>query len=1024
MFLGTNLQKRRQIISRLFVFYSWFVAIFVLSTISNAERLPIKTYTVADGLLRDFVTRIRQDSRGFLWFCTVEGISRFDGYNFTNFRTDDGLPERHIYDFWETQTGTIWIATGDGLAKLNPKGIRNSQENPLFTIFLPDNPKAKVMSVLFEDKDGTVWVGTSDGLYHLNATDEGFAFENVLIGKPPFDSLPITSIIQDRRGVLWVGTESGLFRILSSGQIEHYTAAEGLPNNYISSLLEDVNGQIWVGFRDSVNGGLARLVDEPASNRSIAERIYTKKDGLPSDWVPDLFQSSDGKLWVATTKGLCLWQGDSGNSVCKTYTARNDLCDYDIWSVTEDKDGNLWTGSRCGAKKMARYGFTTYDEADSLSDSSVNSIFENPSGEFFASSLSRGLTISRFDGNKFLTVKPNLPTQVKDFSWGWKQTVWQDSAGAWWIPTGEGLFRFSDVKDFAALSQAASEEVKTGAKSKNIFRLFEDLHGDVWIAVLGNPSELLRWERAADVWHNYTETLGFSKKLLGGTVFLEDKSGNLWIATGSDAGESGLIRYRDGKFRVFKEEDNAPPGWTRDLFLDHAGRLWFANTTWGLLRLDDTNSDVLNFVRYTTAEGLSSNGVYCVTEDKFGRIYVGTGRGLDRVYPETGQIENFTTADGLPNSDVEVAYRDRQNALWFATTDGLARFQPEPARTRKPPTVLITGLRVGGESQAVSILGETEISELDLNSDQTQVSVDFLGLGATLGEKLRYEFHITGEDWVQTNERTLNFANLSSGNYRFEIRAVSADRIISQPAVLSFKIAAPFWQQWWFIVLMSLLVGFVIYGIYRNRLTRLLEIERTRTRIATDLHDDIGTNLSKISLLSGIVSMQLQNENLQNKQMLNSIAEISRESVNSMSDIVWAINPNRDSVLEMSRRMREFAEEIFVEKDVRVNFNESEESKQLKLNMNTRRELYLIFKEAVNNAMRHSDCTEINIDFRIADGNIFLELTDNGRGFDVLQHCDGNGLANMKNRAEKIGGKFEVSSKSGNGVKITVFAPY
>lgn len=1002
----------------------WFAFFSVLTFAVRAELLPIKTYTVSDGLLSDVVTRIRQDSRGFLWFCSVEGISRFDGFNFTNFRTDDGLPDRRTYDFLETRNGVIWIATGNGLAKLNPRGIPKSPENPLFTVFLPDNPKAKSISILFEDAGGTVWLGTSDGFYRLNETDGEFRLENVPLGKALADTVPITEIIQDMSGAIWIGTDaSGLFRRLSSGQIEHFTAAEGMPRNNISSLLEDASGRIWVGTRGI--GGLARLVKEPSQDRFIVDRIYTTRDGLPSDWIPDLFQSSDGKFWVATTRGLCLWQGDGGESVCKTYTAKNDLCDYDVWHVTEDKDGNLWTGSRCGAKKMGRYEFTTFNEADGLDNSSVNSIFENRSGEFFVSSIGNNkLTISRFDDGKFFTVEPNLPERVKNYGWGWKQTVWQDSAGAWWIPTGQGLFRFENLKSFADLSTGDPGEIKTGAKSNEIFRLFEDSRGDLWTAFIGNPSELLHWERATNRWHQYAEALGFSARKLGGTVFLEDRYGSIWIATGSDAGESGLIRYREGKFRNFTKEENAPPGWTRDLYLDNIGRLWIANTTWGLLRLDDTKTDTLDFVRYTTADGLSSNSVYCVTGDNFGRIYVGTGRGLDRLYPETGQIENFTTVDGLPNSIVEVAYRDRKNALWFATTDGLARFLPEPEHQRKPPAVLITGLSIGGESQSVSILGETEISELDLSSDQTQLSIDFLGLGATLGEKLRYEYHITGEEWLQTNERSVNFANLSSGNYRFEIRAVSGDRIYSPLATVSFRIAAPFWQRLWFLALMSILVAFLIYGIYRNRLTRLLEIERTRTRIATDLHDDIGTNLSKISLLSGIVSMQLHDENVQNKQMLNSIAEISRESVNSMSDIVWAINPNRDSALEMTRRMREFAEEMFVEKDVRVKFNEPDEGRQMKLAMNTRRELYLIFKEAVNNAMRHADCTAINIDFRITGGEICLEFEDDGRGFDVSRHFDGNGLANMKNRAEKIGGKCVVSSKSGNGVKITVHAPY
>ena len=193
----------------------------------------------------------------------------------------------------------------------------------------------------------------------------------------------------------------------------------------------------------------------------------------------------------------------------------------------------------------------------------------------------------------------------------------------------------------------------------------------------------------------------------------------------------------------------------------------------------------MNFVRYTPAEGLSSIGVNCVTEDEFGNIYVGTGRGLDRLNTNTGQVENFTTADGLPGTEINIAYRDRKNNLWFGTSNGLARFVPEPEKARQPPNALITGLRVNGESQSVSVLGETAIQPLELNSDQKQVSVDFLGLGASLGEKLKYEYRFGAGDWTATNERTVNFANLGAGAYQFEVRAVTADRLYSQPATVS-----------------------------------------------------------------------------------------------------------------------------------------------------------------------------------------------------------------------------------------------
>lgn len=967
-------------------------------------------------MLRDDVQKIRQDSRGFLWFCSFEGVSRFDGYGFTNFRTDDGLPDRHVRDILETKNGSIWIATDAGLARLNPKGIRGSKESPLFTIYLPDNPKAKLIQVLFEDKDETVWAGTADGLYKLNKNDE---LENVPLEDSPTGRIEITSIIQDRRRALWIGTfGNGLFHLSSLGQINKYTTADGLPANNVASLLEDSDGRIWVGLRPDKEGGLVRLVSEPARGESIVERAFAMNDGLPSDWVTDIYQARNGKFWIATLSGLCLWQGDGQNQVCETYTAENRLCDFDVWSITEDKDGNLWTGTGCGAKKLSRYGFTTYTEADGLDNTNVKSIFENTAGDLFVyvNTKTNKLTVNRFDGSRFATKELNLNGALNS-----KQTIRQDSRGMWWIPTAQGLFRYPENTDFIDLARIAPVEVKTGAMSNSISRIFEDSAGNIWITTNVSAFELLRWERATNTWHDYTKDVGFSSKRFG-IVFLEDQSSNLWIATGSDDNDSALIRYRDGKFKVFTQTDGSPPGWTKDMFLDHAGRIWLANNTWGLLRLDEVNADNLSFTRYTTTDGLSSNGVYSVTEDEFGRIYAGTGSGLDRLNPVTRQVENFASADGLPHGWVNEAYRDRKNALWFGVTYGLARFVPEPEMERKPPNILITGLRIDGEAQAVSILGEAAIPHLNLSSEQRQISVDFLGLGATLGEKLKYEYRFGDSDWTTTTERTLNFANLAAGDYRFEVRAQTADRIYSlAPATAAFRIAAPIWQRPWFIALTLLLIVSAIYLFYKNRFSRLLEMERMRTRIAADLHDDIGANLTRISLLSEVAKQKSSNGN---DNLLGSIANIARESVASMNDIVWAIGLDHDRILDLTRRMRQHAEDIFEMRDIELDFNAPAEDSDLKLSIGIRRDVLLIFKEAVNNAARHSGCSKVQIDFRCENWILTLKIRDNGKGFESANsESDGQGLRSMARRAKALGGILNIVSSQSGGTDINFHFP-
>ena len=997
-------------------------ATFLFTGIAFSERLPVRTYTVADGLLRDSVSRIRKDSRGFLWFCTVEGISRFDGEGFSNFRVEDGLPDRHVNDILETSSGVYLIATDKGLARLNPKGEPGSLDNPLFTVFHPEGQKAQQIGTLFQDHGGRIWAGTPDGLYRVTENNNEFGFE--LFPVPNFEAV---AIMEDRNGIVWAGGESGtagmLVKIWQDEHFKTYSAPEGLPKSQLDALLETSDGHILAGLRPGQREiGLLQISASTDEGGSVVERMWRTEDGLPSFWVSSLYQGTDGKLWVGTTEGLCLWQGDGNNtSVCRTYAASNGLCDREVASFAEDVDGNLWIATGCGVKRIARYGFTIYGEGDNLYTPYVGSILETPSGQLIVNNRKDRYALSMFDGSQFHTRLLHIPEKVY-LGWGWKQLALQDVEGLWWIPTGDGLFRTRERTSFEKLGTATLERVETRGSSLQVFRLFQDSAGDIWLATVGNGAgKLLRWSRKSNEWEDLTEKAGFSPNTIG-TVFIEDKRGDLWIATGSDGDDGRLVRYSDGIFRTFTENEGAPKGWTRDAYVDDAGRLWLANTASGLLRLDDVSSEELKFTRYAFAEGLSSTAVYCVTGDALGRIYVGTGRGIDRLRPETRIVEHFTVAEGLPASDVELAYRDRNDTLWFGTPNGLVHFQPEPDKQRTPPKVLITHLQTGVHPLPVSLLGESQIDDLRFEPDENQVRAEFIGLGSALGEKLRYEYRLNGSsEWQPVSERTVNFANLAPGNYRFEVRAVSIDKLYSSPASVSFTIAAPFWKRWWFVLLVSLGIAGAVYVIYKNRFRRLIELERMRTRIATDLHDDIGANLTRISILSEVARQKAANGN---GQMLASIADIARESVASMNDIVWAVSPKHDSLGDLVTRMRRHAEEVFALRNIELDFDAPVADAGLRLGVGVRRDLLLIFKEAVNNAARHSGCTRVHVGMSLNTMELYLRVSDNGRAFEIgTSDNEGIGIDSMKRRAHGVRADLLIESVQGTGTTVSLKLP-
>jgi signal transduction histidine kinase len=674
-----------------------------------------------------------------------------------------------------------------------------------------------------------------------------------------------------------------------------------------------------------------------------------------------------------------------------------------------------------GATKLVRGGFTSYTTADGLAAPVVDAIIEDNAGEICAISSGQMHFINKFDGLQFTFVWPDLPRQITKFGWGNTQITFQDRAGDWWVPTAQGLCRFPPVTHVEQLATTRPKRVYTtrdGLPFDEIFRLYEDSHGDIWISTLsaGNNG-LSRWRRASET---FSQADGLvSLKTHPASAFREDAAGNLWV--GLIGG--GLMRYSGGRFSPLPESDDLPQDGIRSLYLDHAHRLWIA-TGAGVARVDDPTANRPRFIAYTTAQGLGSNDTYSLTEDLLGDIYIGTGRGLDQLNPEDGRIKHYTARDGLINGNVRVAFRDRHGNLWFAS-NGLSRLVPRPAPPEPPPPILISGLRVDGVAHPISQLGETEVGGMDLSPGENQLNIDFVGLSFGPGEVLRYQYKLEGadRDWSQSSDqRSVNYANLAPGRYRFMVRAVNAEGLTSEaPATIAFTIDPPIWRRWWFLTIAVILAALSVYAAYRSRVARLVELERVRTRIATDLHDDIGANLSLIAMVSEVARGHLQRDDQRLKEWFSTIASTSRDTVDAMSDIVWAVNPRRDQLSDLTLRMRSFAENILDARNIDLEFHGPEPTRDVKVGADLRREIFLIFKESINNMVRHSRCTAAEVDLSIDRGWLVLQAKDNSRGFAVPHTPEGNGLASMRHRASKLGGTFEVTSEErGTGVVLRV----
>ena len=1002
------------------------VALILFCTAAaRAEQLPIRVYTTADGLPRNLINRIVQDPRGFLWICTTEGLALFDGYTFTTYGTSDGLPDAEVFDLLITRRGDYWVATRKGLALFQPGATRPGQ--PRFTVYAPGaSPEELRVVRVEEDAAGNVWCSTDDAVYRVVVRNGQVTFERIPLSLPKAYPTVVTFLVGED-GTVWVATKNGLFRRHASGEVDRFTTADGLPHDVITDLFDDRRGGLWVATDRGLGLFDTRVGPAPTKRKPLTQVQHW----LDGQAVRSVIETADGTVWAGFDSGLArLSRGSEGASrSVVVFTAENGLPPTAVGALAEDRQGNLWMGtSGGGAAKLAREGFVTYKLADGLRSLHITSLFEGRAGELCVTYAPADGWLSRFDGARFVPTRPAYPPATA-FTWGWNQIAAQDRFGEWWFASGHGLWRFPLVAKADDLSRTAPKgqfDTSAGVPSDEVFRLFEDRLGDVWIATLGpdksnQQTTLAKWVRNSGRVVTFPGTYGTA------TAFREDRAGNLWIGFFN----GGLARYRDGRFESFATADGLPEGTIYDLHLDHAGRLWAASSRAGLARIDEPEAARPRLSVLTTADGLSSNSIRCITEDSWGRIYVGTGRGVDRLDPSDGgrtsRIRHYTTADGLAPGEPTVAFRDRHGAIWVGTVQGLSKLVPQPERPGRPSPVFIIGVQVEGVVRPVSAVGETSVAIPDLAPTENRLQVEFVGLGFAPGERLRYQYMLEGSDrdWSQPTElRRVNLAGLAAGAYRFRVRAVTADGLVSaEPAMATFTIAQPLWRRWWVQLAGLVVVMGVLLAWHRLRMARALALERVRMQIATDLHDDIGSGLTRVAILSELALREVNGPQSAVAGPLGRIAELSRELGSSMGDIVWAVNPGKDHLSDLAQRMRRYASELLDARNIALHFRAPVDGADRKLDPGLRREAFLIFKESLTNAVRHSGCATIWIDLSVDRGVLWFRLRDDGKGFEPSDAPKGNGLRNMQDRARRAGGTLEVVSEPGRGSAVEFAGP-
>ncbi|HEX4825922.1 MAG TPA: ATP-binding protein [Candidatus Polarisedimenticolaceae bacterium] len=973
------------------------LAMLVAATLpfaAHAARAPIRHYTATDGFAESHVNRLKIDPSGVVWIAGASGLWKFDGERFDLLGADLGLPRAEVQDIALAGDGLLWVATDVGLFRGDPS---QRKQEPVFARFefpSEENGSAPAPFRLLAAGDGTIWVGTRHGLWRIPPTGGG---ASRIDGVPQLGR--VTSLAEGPGGAVWVGTHrSGLYRIARDGRVDHHDDAE--PGyGFVSDFMFDDDGSVWTAFL----GGVAHFTGDPFASPAPGPAILGESDGI-SISPSSLLRVDRDRFLIGTLAGIDDVRRDaSGRFKVEGKLDRSSgLPDAAVQTVAFDREGNLWCGMfyRGLAKRVAS-GFTQHDEVDAQ-----RSIIIGVAGdrEGRVAVLTRGetsLTLYTSGAADLVARALTLPFASGLVGWRTAGQFAQDPSGDWWVGGSMGLLRFHGATPVRA--PAGGSDLERAEASA----VFVAANGDLWI---GSP----RGESEASTLscrHPGGTITTFPSSAIGthavAYAFAEDAAHDIWIAF-----EDGrILRYRDGNFERLPVPVAALA--EAPFFVDRAGALWILGQ--GLAVSSDPASAHPAFERQPLPARYADLATTCGTEDRDGRFYFGTTRGVLRLDRKTGAFRLFTDDDGLPRGEIRYAFRDTSDRLWFADAIGLAQLIPGPDPPSFEAPIRIRSITVEGTPLPLAPLGASSVGPLSLRAGERTLRIEYLAVHHAPGSSPQFRTKLEGADssWsAPTDERSVVYSNLAPGHYRFLVTSATSNG--GSPATVVFHVAAPFYKRGWFVSLVAVLGVAAAFGAYRVRVAHLLTLERLRTRIATDLHDEVGSSLSQIAVLSQVA------EQAPAPRALGRITELAGSLVDAMSDTVWAISPGEDRLSDLVHRMRRFGADLFADGAATVQLDLPEAHGDERLEPDVRRAIYLVFKESLHNIHKHARARHVRVALERRGGGFRLTIGDDGRGFDHSAITPGHGLASMRARAEALDGRLNVESVVGSGTRVVL----
>lgn len=958
----------------------------------------VDSWQTEQGLPRNDVLSMSQTADGYLWLGTSYGLARFDGIQFTVF-SHANTPEMvkgRIVSLLADHRGRLWIASD--------LGELTFLEHNRFTRVI--KPSSGEINCLAEDDGGRIWVGAGNGLCRVEGNQVlPFPLEGKT--KKPVRRLKFDPV----RKVLWFDQDG----IVTALQQERFMETKRSGTNWVVDVNTMALGR---------EGGLWIVDMGRKLGRTLEDNSFTATQTLPvqgDGWIAPLLEDRRGNLWMSVRGHGIYRLGTDG--AFEVFSTSSGMKDQNVASILEDAEGNIWVGTHNGGlHRFKRRTFRVYDSDDGLLDMTVFSISASPAGVVYLSTRS-GQTYSVEGG------------RVASVMLGTTHTLAFDSSGALWGNWFGGRLTGYHPEGNPFRVMARTED----QLFNRCTAIVGDREGRVWFGGhfgLGcyHNGAFEDWSGAVNVPPVWVRALAVGP------------DGTLWIGTFG----GGLHSLQHGQIRSLRKQDGLPSDTIQSLYVDSSGAVWIGTSGDGLVRFFGGR-----FTKISMADGLADNAICGIIEDGRGDLWMSSFRGVFRVSRK--ELERFAngqqrsircfaygTRDGLVSAECTAesqpnTCRTPDGRLWFATGKGLAVVDPSQIElnTNAPP-VVIEQLVIDDVVQRLPIGGRNSDEPIVIPAGAQRVELRYTGLSFVSPEQVQFQYRLEGHEptWVHAgSRRTAYYTKVPPGPYRFRAKAANNNGVWNEVgAVLPLRFMPHFWQTWWFTT-MTVLTGVgAVAGVVRHFAVQKLRqqlmhaehqraLESERSRIAQDMHDQLGSHLTRIGLLSEMVN-QHHVADAKLEAHFRGVAGIARDLAREMDQVVWAVNPKKDTLEDLASYCCSYAEEFFALTSISCRIDLPDDLPNLSFSSKTRYQFFLAFKEALNNAAKHAQATEVVLRWSLTVHSLVLSVEDNGKGFDASRVTGGrNGMSNMVSRMTAIQGRVEVVSIPGTGTRIKFEVP-